>query len=109
MHAPQAAHCLVFIAIMIEIVACPWPGDVLMSNAANSKQRDKRGWNRAVLMGHLPKEIVYRSRPALRRHILESFLDSPSIRYGRGTKGDARLSLASENADLFGAGLERRP
>jgi len=62
-----------------------------------------------VLMGHLPKEIVYRSRPALRRHILESFLDSPSIRYGRGTKGDARLSLASENADLFGAGLERRP
>ena len=44
MHAPQAAHCLVFIAIMIEIVACPWPGDVLMSNAANSKQRDKRGW-----------------------------------------------------------------
>ncbi len=75
---------LVFIAIMIEIVACPWLLDVMTSNAANSKQRDKRGWNRAVLMGHLPKEIVYRSRPALRRLILESFLYSPSIRYGEG-------------------------
>jgi hypothetical protein len=48
---------------MMEIVGYTWPGDVLTSNATNSKQRDKRGWNRAVLMGHLPKDIVYRIGP----------------------------------------------
>jgi len=28
---------LVFIAIMIEIVACPWPGDVLILVAQNNR------------------------------------------------------------------------
>src|SRR5438128_624377 len=50
-------------SIIIEIVACPWPADALMSNAANSKQRDKRGWNRAVLMGTSQGNSLPKSAP----------------------------------------------
>src|SRR5690349_13293228 len=56
-------------SMIIEIGACPWPADAVMSKAANSKQRDKPWWNRAVLMGALPKEIVY-SKSALQRLLL---------------------------------------
>src|SRR5947207_15642330 len=52
-------------SIMIEIVTSPWPDDALLSNVANSKQRDKRGWNRAVLMGAPPKGDSLSESPRL--------------------------------------------
>src|SRR2546425_5737977 len=50
-------------SIIIEIVACPWPADALMSNAANSKQRDERADGIGLCSWAPPKETVYRSRP----------------------------------------------